>query len=138
MQRTRLNMLDWLAVGLGVLFVLDRLLKLAAVVHFFRGLAPPDPPEWPSITLFQPITRGVSGLSTSLRSRARLDYPATIQHLLICDAHDAESQAECRALLVEFPTLHGEIILVEANDSVVASKTEKLLAAIPHATGDVF
>lgn len=138
MKRNRSNMLDRLAIALGILYVLDRLLKLAAVIHFFRRPLPPDPPDWPSVTLFQPITRGVSGLLTSLKSRAQLVYPATVQQLLICDAHDSESQAACHTLLAEFPIIDAQLILVEANEGTVASKTEKLLAAIPHATGDVF
>lgn len=138
MKRSHLNVLDRLAYSLAALFALDRLLKLAAVMHFFRRPLPPAPAAWPSITLFQPITRGVSGLSAALRSRAKLDYPAAIQHLLICDTHDHTSQAECRALLAEFPVLRAEIVLVETNGAPVASKTEKLLAAIPQATGEVF
>jgi ceramide glucosyltransferase len=138
MKRPHPNVLDRFAYSLAVLFALDRFWKLAAVIHFFRRPLPSVPTAWPSITLFQPITRGVSGLSTSLRSRAKLDYPASIQHLLICDAHDSELQAECRALLTEFPALQAEIVLVETNAASVASKTEKLLAAIPYATGEVF
>src|SRR5215467_4772987 len=148
MKRTRLKNLDCLAIGLMALFALDRFLKLASVIHFFRRPLPPEPQEWPSLTLFQPITRGVSGLPEQLRSRARLSYelrasqggnnPAAIQHLLICDANDSESQAEIRALLDEFPALQAELILVESKEGTVASKTEKLLAAIPHAKSEVF
>ena len=138
MKRSYFRILDGLAYGLTVLFALDRILKLVAVVHFFSRSPAPAPTTWPRLTLFQPITRGVSGLSASLRSRARLDYPSPIQHLLICDAHDAETLAECRALQGEFPSLQAEIIPVEANNGAVATKTEKLLAAIPHATGEVF
>jgi ceramide glucosyltransferase len=67
-----------------------------------------------------------------------MNYPSSIQHLLICDAHDSEMLAECRALLAEFPELQAEIIMVETNKGIVASKTEKLLAALPHAAGEVF
>ena len=51
----------WITVFV-VLFCLDRLLKLAAVVHFFRRRRPAAPPFWPSVTLLQPITRGAHGL----------------------------------------------------------------------------
>ena len=131
-------MFDWLAYSMTALFVFDRILKLAAIVHFFRRPLMPAPATWPTITLFQPITRGVSGLQISLRSRAKLNYPASIQHLLICDAHDKETLAECRTLLAEFPELQAEIILVEAQNGAIASKTEKLLAALAHATGEVY
>ena len=138
MKRSYPDVLDQLVYILIALFTLDRFSKLAAVIHYFRRSLPPAPQVWPSITLFQPITHGVSGLSASLRSRAKLDYPGAIQHLLICDAHDGESQAECHALLTEFPELQASIVLVEANSGTIASKTEKLLTAIPHATGAVF
>ncbi|HZU68311.1 MAG TPA: glycosyltransferase [Ktedonobacteraceae bacterium] len=139
-------MLDWLAYGLTSLFALDRVLKLTAILHFFRRPIPPAPVRWPSITLFQPITRGVSGLPDSLRSRLRLDYPAPIQHLLICDAGDSEMIAECEAALGQgqaavptvFPLLQAEIMRVETHHGAIATKTEKLLAAIPHATGEVY
>ena len=138
MKRSYFRILDGLAYGLTALFALDRILKLVAVIHFFHRSPAPAPTKWPRLTLFQPITRGVSGLSASLRSRATLNYPSPIQHLLICDAHDAETLAECRALQAEFPSLQTEIIPVETYNGAVATKTEKLLAAIPHATGKVY
>ncbi len=128
-----------LASSLLTLFALDRLLKLAAIIHFFHRPPPPAPESWPTITLFQPITRGVSGLSGNLRARVLLDYPIAIQHLWICDAQDKVAQEQCKALLAEFPRLHAQLLLVEAaGGRAVASKIEKLLAALPHATGEVF
>jgi ceramide glucosyltransferase len=140
MSRSGPNYLRYVANGLLALFVLDRLLKLTAVIHFFRfRRTPPRAPQsWPSVTLLQPITRGVSGLPNNLRSRAVLDYPGEIQYLFICDAHDREAQAVCAALLAEFPMLEAEIVLVEAKEDAVASKIEKLLAALPRAAGEVF
>jgi ceramide glucosyltransferase len=138
MKTSYSKFLDRLVCVLTVFFVLDRLLKLATVVHFFSRSPATVPAKWSGITLFQPITRGVSGLSASLRSRARLNYPSSIQHLLICDVHDSESLAECRALQAEFPSLQAEIIQVETPGGAVTKKTEELLAAIPHATGEVF
>jgi ceramide glucosyltransferase len=127
------------ANSLLALFVLDRLLKLAAVIHFFRRTPPRAPQMWPSVTLLQPITRGVSGLPNNLRSRAVLDYPGEIQYLFICDTDDREAQAACAALQAKFPILEIEIVLVEAKGKdAVASKVEKLLAALPRATGEVF
>lgn len=138
MKKPPSGILGWLTYGLATLFALDRILKLAAILHFFRRPSVPAPKKWPTITLFQPITRGVSGLSDSLRSRARLNYPASIQHLLICDARDSEIITECKSLQAEFPALQAEIILVETDNGAIATKTEKLLAAIPCATGEVY
>ena len=134
----RWRLMDWLAYSLWLLFALDRLLKFAATIHFFRRPLPAAPQSWPRVTILQPITRGVSGLAHNLRSRAMLDYPAAIQHLFICDACDRASQAECEALMAEFPHLQARLILVETPERAVASKIEKLLAALPAATGEVF
>src|SRR5690348_17460807 len=103
MSRSGLDSLRYVANSLLALFVLDRLLKLAAVIHFFRRTPPRAPQTWPSVTLLQPITRGVSGLPNNLRSRAVLDYPGEIQYLFICDADDREAQATYAALQAKFP-----------------------------------
>ena len=132
------NFLDRLAYGLVALFALDRLLKLAAVFHFFRRPQPPPPPSWPTVTLLQPITRGASNLHHALLTRARLDYPASMQHLLICDTNDTQSRAIVSAYLDEFPALQAEIVLVQVGGGAeVVTKVNKLQAALPQATGDV-
>ncbi len=120
--------LDRLAYSLVALFALDRFLKLAAVMHFFRRPPPPPPAEWPAVTLLQPITRGANGLYESLSTRAQLDYPAAIQHLLICDARDAETLAQVTTFLEAFPQLHASIIIVDsAGDGAVATKINKFV-----------
>lgn len=129
--------LDRLAWGLAALFAIDRSLKLAATITFFRRPPPPEPAAWPTVTLLQPITRGASGLPDNLRARARLDYPAAVQHLLVCDAGDAASRAVCRATLAEFPALDAAIVLVAGDAAAPAPKTAKLRAGLPRATGDV-
>ena len=132
-------MINRLACSLLALFALDQCLKLAAIIHFFHRPLPPAPDQWPTVTLFQPITRGVSGLQGSLRARAMLDYPATIQHLWICDARDRSAQEQCQALMVQFPHLQARMLLAETTGGQdVASKIEKLLVALPYATGEVF
>ncbi|MBA2680755.1 MAG: glycosyltransferase [Ktedonobacteraceae bacterium] len=138
-HKGRRYLVDGLASSLLLLFALDQLLKLASILHFFHRPLPSAPDPWPSLTLFQPITRGVSSLAASLRARALLDYPATIHHLWICDERDRAAQEQCRALLAEFPHLSGQLLLAKAVEGrAVASKIEKLLVALPHATGEVF
>lgn len=134
-----MRVVNRLASSLLVLFALDQCLKLAAIIHFFHRSPPSTPEQWPTITLFQPITRGVSGLQASLRARALLDYPVAIQHLWICDAQDRFMQEHCKALMAEFPHLQAQLLLAESTTGrAVASKIEKLLVALPHATGEVF
>lgn len=128
---------DRLAAVLAALFCLDRLLKAAAVADFFRRRPPPAPARWPSVTLLQPITRGAPDLAGNLGRRLELDYPAPIQHLLICDAHDTASQAICQALRADHLEASIQIVLVAAAQGALASKVEKLQAALPQATGEV-
>src|SRR5215208_1885638 len=103
----------WIS-ALVALFCLDRLLKIAAVVHFFRRPPPAAPPPWPSVTLLQPITRGVHGLAGNLAERLQLEYPAPIQHLFICDAQDLAGLAICRAVGSDYPQAHTRIVSVAA------------------------
>lgn len=143
MYRSSQNFLDRLAYILVVLFGLERILKLAAVIHFFRRRHPPQPASWPTVTLLQPITRGASRLAEALRARPHIDYPAAIQHLLICDANDLESQTIASSYLSEFPSLQAQIILVESSGGaeeragLVATKIRKLQQALPRAKGEV-
>lgn len=132
--------LDRLACGLFALFALDCLLKHIAARRFFRRPRPQPPRSWPTVTLLQPITRGTSDLAAALRARARLDYQAEIQHLLICDASDTQSHAIVAAYLAEFPTLRAELVLASSgNEGIegVATKIRKLQEALPRATGEV-
>ncbi len=136
MQRAFASVVDRVAFGLAVLYALDRLLKLAAVVVFFRRPTPPPPERWPGVTMLHPITRGASALRAALRARARLEYPVPIQHLLICDAGDGGSQQMCREVLAEYPTMQAQMVLVWSSNGI-ASKIQKLQAALPSASGEV-
>src|SRR5207249_4599093 len=66
MYQSSQNFLDRLAYSLVALFALERILKLAAVIHFFRRHHPSRPASWPTVTLLQPITRGASNLAEAL------------------------------------------------------------------------
>lgn len=136
-MKSTLSFLDKLTCSLGLLFALDRLAKLAAVIHFFHRPTPSQLEVWPTVTLLQPITRGANALAESLRARARLDYPASIQHLFICDTRDTESQSIVQTFLAAHPMLRAEIVLVETGDAAVASKIRKLQAALSRANGEI-
>src|SRR6476661_2785821 len=90
--------LDRLAVGLALVALADRVVKLGLVARYFARPQPDDPAVWPRVTLLQTVTRGVDTLRANLEARTRLDYPARIQHILVCDADDADSQAICKEL----------------------------------------
>ena len=126
--------LDTAALILLALYALDRLLKLLAVRHFFRRAAPPAPERWPVVSLIQPITRGATNLRAHLLARAALEYPVVVQHLPVCDAGDAESQAVCREAL---PACDLVLVEPEETGGVVASKTVKMAAGLARANGEV-
>jgi ceramide glucosyltransferase len=126
----------WIAI-LVALFCLDRLLKAAAVIHFFCRRPPAAPARWPSVTLLQPITRGVPDLAYNLSKRLELDYPAPIQHLFICDEHDSASQAICQAIRSTHLRADIQMVIAAAERGSLATKVEKLQAAIPQASGEV-
>src|SRR5690349_6509502 len=98
-------LLDRAATALAGLYVLDRAAKLAAVVDFFRRPVPPAPAAWPSLTLVQPVTAGATDLAHNLRSRLRTGYHGALNHVVVCDAEDADSLAVCRAVFADAPNV---------------------------------
>jgi ceramide glucosyltransferase len=133
--RRKLTVLAWLLAGA---YGLDRLLKLVAVQHFLRQPPPPAPPEWPSVALLQPVTRGASDLPRALACRAALRYAGRLQHILICDAGDTPTLALCQAWCSANLHLEIQIIALPAADgNVIATKIEKLHAGLPYADGAV-
>jgi ceramide glucosyltransferase len=102
--------------------------------RFFARPLPPQPQEWPSVSLIQPVTRGATSLSANLAARFTQDYPGVLEHIVVCDAADAESQEVCRAAL---PSAIFRSIPPDIPDSVVATKVGKMTAGAEAATGDV-
>lgn len=140
MAKRRLSTLERLALGLALFSITDRAVKLGLVAHFFLRRQPEEPPAWPSVTILQPVTRGVTALRANLEARARLDYPARVQHLLLCDAADTCSQAICREWAGAHPELDVRVVRVEGcegSGAAPATKLVKLRVGLPYATGDV-
>lgn len=140
MKQAQPNSVDRLTNWLVLLFALERIVKFAAAIRFFRRARRAQPAPWPTVTLLQPITRGASNLPSALASRAVLNYPATMQHLFICDAGDEATREIVAAHMARFPQMQAAVILVEPDTVVtsVASKMRKLQIALPHATGEVY
>lgn len=128
--------LDRVAWMLAALYAVDRVLKLLAVEHFFRRRPPAEPTLWPSVTLLQPITRGVTNLAGALDARLLLDYPGELQHVLICDGGDSTILGMCRRF-VEASPRPVELIVLEAPPGMIASKIAKLQAGLERASGTV-
>ncbi|NJN18525.1 MAG: glycosyltransferase [Oscillochloris sp.] len=138
MNKLTQSLIDRTAWVLTVVFALDRLLKLAAIVHFFRRPRPGAPPSWPAITLLCPISRSPNDLRRALRARAELEYPGPLTCLLICDTGDLVSQAVCRELIAANPDWQARLLLTRPDGGVVASKIAKLQVGLEHAAGDLF
>lgn len=123
-----------------LLYLLDRLLRLAALWYFFRRPAPAPPTAWPSLSLIQPITTGAANLENNLRARFAQVYAGDFQHLLICDAGDPHSQAICQRVMMDYPTIEAEIVpaFVPGEPGAIASKIEKLNTGVQEATGEIY
>jgi ceramide glucosyltransferase len=126
----------WIGAAASV-YLVDRALKLTAVAHFMGKPLPPAPTTWPTVTLLQPITRGASNLKAALEARAAMQYPGAIQHILICDRIDLESQTICQAWIARHPASTIALSLVDSASGSIATKIEKLDAGLKHATGEV-
>ncbi|HEY9851037.1 MAG TPA: glycosyltransferase family 2 protein [Leptolyngbyaceae cyanobacterium] len=126
-----------ISILLAILFIIDRIVKLTTVIHFFNRSAPVPPEKYPTISLIQPITRGAANLEYNLHSRFNLDYPAPIQHILICDAADTQSQSICHYLQDYYSTVNINILTVEPNQGNIASKITKLQSGIAIAQADI-
>lgn len=140
MAKRRRSALDRIALGLAVLSITDRAIKLGLVAHFFLRRQPAEPSSWPSVTIMQTVTRGVTALRANLEARARLDYPARVQHLLLCDVADTSSQAICGEWIRAHPELDARVVRVQGcagGERAPATKLVKLRAGLPYATGDV-
>ncbi len=126
-----------ISILLAILFIIDRIVKLTTVIHFFNRSAPLPPEKYPSISLIQPITRGAANLEYNLHSRFNLDYPTPIQHILICDTADTQSQFICQYLQDYYSTANINILTVEPNQGDIASKITKLRSGIAIAQADI-
>ena len=135
----------------GELHPHDRVVKLGLVADFFaRRRRPPEPASWPTVTILQPVTRGVAALRANLEARLQMDYPAHVQYILLCDVADTKLQAVCAAMVAAHPEADLRIVRVSGRDGYgngaeredaeqmgAASKLEKLQVGLPYATGDV-
>jgi ceramide glucosyltransferase len=127
-----------LSYFITILYLLDRVLKLVTVVHFFSRPMPQRPAPLPTIALLQPITYGATNLAGNLRARFEQEYAAPLQHILLCDAGDATSISLCREICSEYPAVAIRLVTVTAAKGTVAAKIEKLNAGLRHTAADVY
>lgn len=111
----------WLADTAARSFLLHR---------FFSRPLPPAPPT-PSVSLIQPLTVGINDPATRLRDRLALSTPR-LRHIWVTDAADTAMQRVCE----QASAGRSDVVLVRIPGGI-ASKMEKMRAALPHAEGDV-
>lgn len=128
-------MIEKISFGLAVFFLFDRILKLVAITHFFQKNQPIAPHIWPNISLIQPITRGAANLKYNLQCRFELEYPAKIQHLLVCDLGDIKSQEICQNIKTQYQTVDIDILTIPSDN--IADKIAKMQYGIAEATGEI-
>ena len=125
------------AVGCTIIYILDRIWKVAVIRDFFRQPPPPEPAVWPSVSLIQPVTAGPNNLQAVLALRVQIDYPGPIEQIIVLDKGDAPSQLLCRELMRSYPLWKPRLVFTDT-DNGIALKTVKQLAGLGPATGEVF
>ena len=131
-----MSLINLVAIVLALVYILDRLWKVAAIWSFFSRSSLPEPLEWPALSLIQPVTASPNDLRTVLTSRAQAQYPLPVEHIIVLDGQDAPSQSLCRELMQLFPEWNPNLVLVDAPNGI-ALKTVKQIAGLQAATGEV-
>ncbi len=72
-----------------------------------------------------------------LEHRARLKYPAEIEHILVCDRSDLSSQMIVHQTEHKYPHWRVQLLLADPKDGPVASKITKIELALTQAKGEV-
>lgn len=121
----------YLSMVLALFYILSRLIKLYVINNFFSKSSQTrnEKVEDASITLIQPITKGVTNLKQNLISRLKNDYEGEIKHIWICDLQDIFSIRVCEKLKKKF--ISQEITIIKIKGLVPATKVEKINKAIP-------
>ncbi|MEI7848129.1 MAG: glycosyltransferase [Chloroflexota bacterium] len=128
-----------LAITFTIIYLIDRIWKVAAITHFFhQPQEPMEPGKWPSLSLIQPVTASPNDLRSVLTSRTACTaiYPGPLEQIIIFDALDTTSQALCRELMLQFPEWQPKIVLTDS-PTKVAIKTVKQLAGLKLTTAQI-
>ena len=130
-------MIDVVCLVLGVWFVLDRLVKGALIVRFFRRPEARAEPAPSSVSLMQPILSGDPGLEACLRHNLRTPLHAEVEFLWLVDEDDLEAHRICGNLMREFSDRSIRLLLTPPPGRSANPKMLKLIAGFPHAAGAV-
>ena len=132
-----LSMMQMIAMCLLLLFVIERTVKCVLVWHFFAKAEPKVPQSWPTLSVIQPITRGVCHLSGNLVSRLTQEYPQAVQHIFLCDVLDDINKKIAYELAAQYRNYDIVVVEVQADNGEIASKVKKMQMGHQLAIGEV-
>ncbi|BBM82077.1 glycosyltransferase [Candidatus Uabimicrobium amorphum] len=132
-----LSTVEIVATCLLLLFVIERLGKCVLVLHFFAKKPPESPQQWPTLSVIQPITRGVCHLQGNLISRLSQDYAQDVQHIFLCDAHDGTNKQIAYDLAAQYRDCDVVVVEVQPDNGEIASKVKKMQLGHQLAVGEV-
>lgn len=125
------------SVLLAIVYLLERLLKSVAVLHFFSTPDKPlkDKPE--SISILQPILSGDPHLEQSLQHNLALADAWKVEFLWLIDDDDREAEQVCQRLRARHPQVTIRIIALARGAVDESPKMLKLQHGLSLATGEV-
>ena len=132
-----LSMIQIIAICLLLLFVIERSIKCVLVWHFFAKAKPKVPQKWPTLSVIQPITRGVCHLQGNLVSRITQEYSQAVQHILLCDALDNVNKQIAYDLAAQYRDCDIVVVEVQPDNGEIASKVKKMQMGHQLAVGEV-
>lgn len=132
-----LSIMQMIAMCLLLLFVMERTIKCAMVWHFFAQVAPKVPQSWPTLSVIQPITRGVCHLPENLVSRLTQEYSEAVQHIFLCDALDDTNKQIAYNLAAQYRDYDIVVVEVQPDNGNIASKVKKMQMGHQLAIGEV-
>lgn len=131
-------------MGIVLLFIalaliVERLGKLWLVARFFQRPQPSQQVPVQRVSILQPILSGDPTMPHCLEQNLLAAAQSAVElefHWLV-DESDAEGQHVCRHLIVRYPMIAINLILLPPAPQGHNPKTVKLIAALPATTGDV-
>lgn len=130
-------MMQTLCVALTLIYLIERLVKYACVLAFFRR-QPPEGSWRPSkISVLQPILSGDPTLPQTLEQNLQLAANWPLEFIWLIDADDPSAKQTCRQLMRNHPSILIRLICMPRGGECQSPKMLKLQHGARLAEGDV-
>lgn len=129
---------SWVLVSLALLLMMEKLVRYALVVRFFRRPLPQNSGQEPRlVSILQPIMGGDPMLAACLEENLQMKtrYPVEFWYLL--DSGDNDAEKICRDLEARYPHRVSGILLLPPSPEGVSPKMFKLAIGQEAARGDI-